>query len=90
MPPPARHKRSVDTKDKNSLPIARVEEDDIFVGDGVSYTVPSKDLSQSPISEDMDESPRVREKQSYFGEPVYGPIPPPETAQTWQQTVSSF
>ncbi|XP_042437663.1 suppressor of mec-8 and unc-52 protein homolog 2-like [Zingiber officinale] len=86
MPPPARQKRSVETKDKNSLPIARVAEDDIFVGDGVDYSVPSKDLSQSPISEDMDESPRVREKQSYFSEPVYGPIPPPETDQTWQQT----
>ncbi|CAL9193015.1 unnamed protein product, partial [Musa hybrid cultivar] len=73
-------------KEKKSLPIARIEVDDIFVGDGVDYVVPSKDMSQSPVSEDMEESPRIREKQSYFSEPVYGPIPPTETAQAWQQT----
>ncbi|CAL9065602.1 suppressor of mec-8 and unc-52 protein homolog 2-like isoform X1 [Musa acuminata AAA Group] len=83
---PAHRKSNVDAKEKKSLPIARIEVDDIFVGDGVDYVVPSKDMSQSPVSEDMEESPRIREKQSYFSEPVYGPIPPPETAQAWQQT----
>lgn len=87
---PAHRKSNVDAKEKKSLPIARIEVDDIFLGDGVDYVVPSKDMSQSPVSEDMEESPRIREKQSYFSEPVYGPIPPPETAQAWQQTVSSF
>lgn len=87
---PAHRKNNVDAKEKKSLPIARIEADDIFLGDGVDYAVPSKDMSQSPVSEDMEESPRIREKQSYFSEPVYGPIPPPETAQAWQQTVSSF
>ncbi|CAL9078651.1 unnamed protein product [Musa textilis] len=82
----AHRKSNVDAKEKKSLPIPRIEADDIFVGDGVDYTVPSKDMSQSPVSEDMEESPHIREKQTYFSEPVYGPIPPPETAQAWQQT----
>ncbi|KAG2298836.1 hypothetical protein Bca52824_035313 [Brassica carinata] len=38
------------------------DEDDIFVGDGVNYTVPGKDVTLSPISEDMEESPRIRRK----------------------------
>ncbi|WOK93801.1 suppressor of mec-8 and unc-52 protein [Canna indica] len=86
MPPPARRKSNVDAKERKLIPVARTEEDDIFVGDGVDYSIPSKEMSQSPVSEDMEESPRVREKQSYFSEPVYGPVPPPESAQTWQQT----
>ncbi|KAJ0976185.1 hypothetical protein J5N97_018150 [Dioscorea zingiberensis] len=52
---------------------------------GVEYAIPNKDMSQSPVSEDMEESPRNRERQSYFNAPVYGPVPP-EAAQDWQQT----
>ncbi|KAL5716054.1 Smu-2 suppressor of mec-8 and unc-52 protein [Ranunculus cassubicifolius] len=71
-------------------PPPRVEEDDIFVGEGTDYAVPSKDIVGSPISEvDMEESPRNNnrsEKQNYFNEPAYGPVPPPEFAPDWQQT----
>lgn len=49
-------------------------------------SVPGKDMSESPVvSEDMEESPR-KERESYFSEPVYGPVPPSEPAQTWEQT----
>ncbi|XP_020583899.1 suppressor of mec-8 and unc-52 protein homolog 2 [Phalaenopsis equestris] len=81
LPPP----RHVNAKEKQPPTIARVEEDDIFVGDGIDYSVPSKDISHSPVSEDMVESPRNRERQPYFNEPVYGPVPPSESAQAWQQ-----
>ncbi|KAL3825482.1 hypothetical protein ACJIZ3_021511 [Penstemon smallii] len=63
----------------------RTEEDDIFVGEGVDYSIPSKDMSQSPISEDMEESPRNKEKTSYFAEPAYGPVPPTDLSHGWQE-----
>ncbi|KAK9072683.1 hypothetical protein SSX86_009118 [Deinandra increscens subsp. villosa] len=78
-PPPPPPKRN------DPVPkVARIEEDDIFVGEGTDYAVPSKDMSQSPLSEDMQESPRRKEERaSYFDEPAYGPPVPP--AQDWQQ-----
>ncbi|XP_072976296.1 suppressor of mec-8 and unc-52 protein homolog 2 [Typha angustifolia] len=85
-PPPPPCKINANGKEKQAPPIARAEEDDIFVGDGVDYSIPSKEMSQSPVSEDMEESPHNRDKQSYFSEPVYGPVPPSEPAQAWQQT----
>ncbi|XP_020101197.1 suppressor of mec-8 and unc-52 protein homolog 2 [Ananas comosus] len=85
-PPPPPRKNNVNGREKQPAPVARVEEDDIFVGDGIDYSIPCKEMSQSPISEDMEESPRNRERQSYFGEPVYGPVPPSEAAQAWSQT----
>ncbi|KAL5995769.1 Smu-2 suppressor of mec-8 and unc-52 protein [Asimina triloba] len=86
-PPPAPARKShIDSREKQVPPTARLEEDDIFVGDGVGYEIPGKDLNQSPISEDMEESPRNKERQSYFSEPVYGPIPPSEPISDWQQT----
>ncbi|KAL5205185.1 hypothetical protein ABZP36_033394 [Zizania latifolia] len=72
--------------EKRSVSIARAVDDDIFIGDGVDYSVPNKEMSKSPVSEDMDESPHYNhQKQSYFTEPVYGPIPPSEPAQSWPQ-----
>ncbi|KAJ9168101.1 hypothetical protein P3X46_019668 [Hevea brasiliensis] len=64
--------------------VAREEENDIFVGDGVDYHVPGKDMSQSPISEDMEESPRNKDRISYFSESVYGPVPPSGPSQERQ------
>lgn len=84
-PPPPR-KNHLSVKEKPAPIVARVEEDDIFVGEGTDYVVPSKDMSHSPVSEDMEESPRNRERQSYFDEPVYGPVPPSDLGQDWQQT----
>ncbi|XP_047946636.1 suppressor of mec-8 and unc-52 protein homolog 2 isoform X1 [Salvia hispanica] len=84
-PPPPPRKNYPDTKEKVESPIVRKEEEDIFVGDGVDYTIPSKDMSHSPISEDMEESPRNKEKQSYFAEPAYGPVPPAELSHGWEQ-----
>ncbi|KAL6974451.1 Smu-2 suppressor of mec-8 and unc-52 protein [Sarracenia purpurea var. burkii] len=83
-PPPLLKKEHPDSKEKQG-PAVRVEEDDIFVGDGTDYAIPSKDMSQSPISEDMEESPRSKERISYFNEPVYGPVPPSEPSHDWQQ-----
>ncbi|KAJ1274188.1 hypothetical protein BS78_05G044000 [Paspalum vaginatum] len=89
MPPPPApppQKNNFNGKEKQSAPIARADDDDIFVGDGVDYSVPNKEMSQSPVSEDMDESPHNHQKQSYFTEqPMYGPVPPSEPAQAWQQ-----
>jgi len=45
-------------------------------------------MSQSHVSEDMEESPHNQQKQSYFTETMYGPVPPSESAQAWQQPVS--
>ncbi|XP_022948076.1 suppressor of mec-8 and unc-52 protein homolog 2-like [Cucurbita moschata] len=84
-PPPPLKKNQIVLKEKQGPVVARVEEDDIFVGDGVDYAVPGKDLSQSPLSEDMEESPRNKEKPSYFSEPVYGPVPPSGPPQEWQE-----
>jgi IK cytokine len=90
-PPPAPHPRNnnFNGKEEQSVPIARADDDDIFVGDGVDYSVPNKEMSQSPVAEDMEESPHNNhQKQSYFTEPMYGPVPPSESAQAWQQPVS--
>lgn len=87
-PPPPLIKNTLDSKDRQDPVIARAEEDDIFVGDGVITEVPGKDMSQSPISEDMEESPRNKERTSYFDEPVYGPVPPSDPSQDWNQAVS--
>lgn len=86
-PPPPLKKNQIVLKEKQGPVVTRVEDDDIFVGAGVDYTVPGKDLSQSPLSEDMEESPRNKEKPSYFSEPAYGPVPPSGPPQEWQETV---
>ncbi|XP_021734563.1 suppressor of mec-8 and unc-52 protein homolog 2-like [Chenopodium quinoa] len=85
-PPPPLRKDTLDTRDNQGPAVARAEEDDIFIGDGVDFEVPSKAVSQSPISEDMEESPRNKERPSYFNEPVYGPVPPAANpSQDWNQ-----
>ncbi|XP_039798335.1 suppressor of mec-8 and unc-52 protein homolog 2-like isoform X2 [Panicum virgatum] len=86
-PPPPRRDNNFNGNEKQSAPVARADDDDIFVGDGVDYSVPNKEMSQSPVSEDMDESPHNHQKQTYFTEPMYGPIPPSEPAQAWQQPI---
>lgn len=88
-PPPPLRKNTLDSREKQ-VPdvVARAEEDDIFLGDGVDYAIPGKDLSQSPLSEDMEESPRIKEKLSYFAEPAYGPAQPSALPQEWHETVS--
>lgn len=86
-PPPPPPKRSqINSNGKQSTAVAR-EEDDIFVGAGTEYEVPGKDISHSPLSEDMEESPRNKEKVSFFSEPAFGPVPP-SAPQEWQQVVS--
>ncbi|KAH7405094.1 hypothetical protein KP509_15G055900 [Ceratopteris richardii] len=62
----------------------RVEEDDIFQGSGVDYVPTMK--SESPVLEDMEESPRETQR-SYFTEPGYGPAPPPDTNYEWSVQV---
>lgn len=79
-PPPPLKKNPPDSREKQGPSVARAEEDDIFVGDGTDYVIPTKDMSQSPISEDMEESPRNKERTSYFDGPAYGPVPPSEPA----------
>lgn len=87
-PPPPPRKINMESLEKQGPEVAREEEDDIFVGEGVDYAVPGKDPNQSPLSEDMEESPRNREKVSYFSEPAYGPVPPSLPPQEWQEIVS--
>ncbi|KAM7274671.1 hypothetical protein ACFE04_016537 [Oxalis oulophora] len=82
-PPPPLRKITNDAGERQGPAVPRVEEDDIFVGEGVDIDVPGKDMSQSPVSEDMEESPRVKEKVSYFNEPAYGPVPPSMPSQEW-------
>ncbi|CAH8361467.1 unnamed protein product [Eruca vesicaria subsp. sativa] len=80
----------MDLSNKQEVPpVARTDEDDIFVGDGVDYAVPGKDVTLSPISEDMEESPRDKEKVTYFAEPVYGPVQP-TAGQEWQDILCTF
>lgn len=86
LPPPK--KSQPDSREKQGPAVARGEDNDIFVGDGVDYNIPGKDMSQSPISEDMEESPRNKDRVSYFSEPVYGPVPPSGPSQEWQDLVS--
>ncbi|CAD6258339.1 unnamed protein product [Miscanthus lutarioriparius] len=71
-PPPAPPPRNnnFNGKEKQLVPIARADDDDIFVRDGVDYSVPNKEMSQSPVSEDMEESTHNQQKQSYFTEPM--------------------
>ncbi|KAJ4957989.1 hypothetical protein NE237_025100 [Protea cynaroides] len=83
---PLPRKNNLDSRETQAPSVARADEEDIFVGDGIDYTIPNKDMSQSPISEDMEESPRNRDRQPYFSEPAYGPLPPPEPVQDWHQT----
>ncbi|XP_010472675.1 PREDICTED: suppressor of mec-8 and unc-52 protein homolog 2 [Camelina sativa] len=71
------------SKKEEEPPVARTDDDDIFVGEGIDYTVPGKDVMQSPISEDMEESPRDKERVPYFTEPAYGPVQP-SAGQEWQ------
>ena len=80
-------KNHLDSREKQGPTVARAEED-IFVGEGVDYAIPGKDLSQSPLSKDMEESPRNKSKTSYFAEPAYGPVQPPGLPQEWQGMVS--
>ncbi|KAK4565015.1 hypothetical protein RGQ29_006888 [Quercus rubra] len=85
-PPPPPRKNHLDSREKQGPAVARAEDDDIFVGEGVDYAIPGKDLSQSPLSDDMEESPRNKEKPSYFTEPAYGPVQPSGLPQEWQGT----
>ncbi|KAL3642872.1 Smu-2 suppressor of mec-8 and unc-52 protein [Castilleja foliolosa] len=84
-PPPLPPKHHPYPKEKQETDAVRKDEDDIFVGEGIDYSIPSKDMSQSPISEDMEESPRNKEKTPYFAEPAYGPVPPTELSHGWQE-----
>nr|GMC77327.1 suppressor of mec-8 and unc-52 protein homolog 2 [Ipomoea batatas] len=86
LPAPASSKKNHnESRAKQGPTVARAEEDDIFVGDGVDYSVPTVDPNQSPISEDMEESPRNKERPSYFSEPAYASIPSSEPPHGWQQ-----
>ncbi|XP_071733533.1 suppressor of mec-8 and unc-52 protein homolog 2 [Rutidosis leptorrhynchoides] len=92
-PPPPPKRNDVDVKEKLVGPaVSRNEQDDIFVGEGTDYAIPSKDMIQSPVSDDdMEESPSQiinKEKTCYFDEPAYGPVPPSQQPSDvdWQQT----
>lgn len=86
-PPPLPRKGHTEAKEQQQLSVnAHNEEDDIFEGVGTDYVVRGRNESQSPFSEDMEESPRDGESQPFFNDPVYGPAPPTDmTGQDWQQ-----
>lgn len=85
-PPPPMKKNPIISRENQGPVVAREEDDDIFVGEGVNYEIPGP---PSPVSEDMEESPKNKERPQYFAEPepepVYGPIPP-VMDQGWQET----
>ncbi|KAL8150817.1 hypothetical protein V2J09_020625 [Rumex salicifolius] len=81
LPPKTRHAESTE---KQNPVVAHIEEEDIFVGVGVDYEVAGKDMSQSPVYEDMEESPTNKET-TYFNEPTYGPVPPSDPSQGWHE-----
>ncbi|KAJ7980518.1 suppressor of mec-8 and unc-52 protein-like 2 [Quillaja saponaria] len=85
-PPPPFKKNHLNSREKQGPAVAREDEEDIFLGDGIDYAIPDKDLNQSPLSEDMEESPRNKEKPSYFTEPAYGPVQPSGLPQEWHET----
>ncbi|KAL1205479.1 Suppressor of mec-8 and unc-52-like protein [Cardamine amara subsp. amara] len=70
-------------EDNNQTKIENGSSVNMSEKEGIDYTVPGKDVTQSPISEDMEESPRDKEKVPYFAEPAYGPVQPPPD-QAWQ------
>lgn len=87
-PPPPMKKNPIISRENQGPAVAREEDDEIFVGEGVNYEIPGP---PSPVSEDMEESPKNKERPQYFAEPepepIYGPIPP-VMDQGWQETVS--
>lgn len=44
------HKNCIDSREKQAPALARVEDDDIFVRDGIDYAVPGKEVNDSPVS----------------------------------------
>eukprot|EP00252_Welwitschia_mirabilis_P008072 TRINITY_DN1977_c0_g1_i1.p1 TRINITY_DN1977_c0_g1~~TRINITY_DN1977_c0_g1_i1.p1 ORF type:complete len:653 (+),score=180.00 TRINITY_DN1977_c0_g1_i1:282-2240(+) len=84
LPPPKNHMEGKDRRASSAK--AEKEEDDIFEGEGTDYIVRGKNDIQSPISEDMEESPRDVNRPSYFDDSVYGPaLPTAAAGQDWQQ-----
>lgn len=84
LPPPAPLRRG-QKEQEGKAAAPRDEENDIFEGSGV-YVPPTTNNGHSPLSEDMEESPRETLRAPYFAEPGYGPAPPPrETNQDWSQ-----
>ncbi|KAK2651248.1 hypothetical protein Ddye_018737 [Dipteronia dyeriana] len=67
-PPPPPRKNHINSREKQGLIVATAAEEDIFVGEGIDY-------------ESLLE---IRKKVSNFSEPAYGPVPPPEPPQSWQ------
>ena len=49
IPPPPIKKNPLHSREKQGPAVARAEDDDIFVGEGVHYDVPGKDLSQREV-----------------------------------------
>ena len=46
LPPPLPPRKTyVDSREKHGPSVARPEQDGIFVGDGVEYDIPGKDMS---------------------------------------------
>ncbi|GAB4853692.1 Smu-2 suppressor of mec-8 and unc-52 protein [Ancistrocladus abbreviatus] len=84
-PPPPLKKNSLESGEKQGSAVARAENDDIFVGAGIDYEIPNEDMNHSPVSEDMEESPRNKDRISYFSEPAYGTLPPSDPSQGWHQ-----
>lgn len=87
-PPPPPRKNYMDSKEKQGPIVVASAEEDIFLGEGTDYEVPGKETSQSPNYEDMEESPRNKDKVSYFSEPAFGPALPSGPPQNWEDVVN--
>ncbi|KAL2613448.1 hypothetical protein R1flu_025140 [Riccia fluitans] len=83
LPPPPPRRSHFDAAEQPKAATRRNIEDDIFEDAGTDYQTSGK--GGSPLSEDMEESPREGERNMYFDEPAYGPAPPQAMGQEWHQ-----
>ncbi|CAM6089290.1 unnamed protein product [Calypogeia fissa] len=83
LPPPPPRRPHFDTAEQPATTVHRSMDDNIFEDVGTDYQPPAQD--DSPLSEDMEESPREGgERLAYFSEPAFG-APPHQMGMEWHQ-----
>ncbi|KAL3679540.1 hypothetical protein R1sor_022496 [Riccia sorocarpa] len=82
LPPPPPRRSNFNLGEQPNAASRRNIEDDIFEDAGTDYEASGR--GGSPVSEDMEESPREGDRNMY-DEPAYGPAPPQALGQEWQQ-----
>lgn len=83
LPPPPPRRPNYENAEQPATTVHRTMDDDIFEDVGTDYQT----QNGSPLSEDMEESPRDGpERLSYFSEPAFG-APPHQMGLEWHQQV---